>query len=63
MANVSPKKFTTAFTMRVDDEFLRAVEVVRRSHDPVPSKSDAIRVEMLAAAARIQRKAAKRKEG
>ena len=49
MANVNPTKYTTAFTMRVDQEFLDAVEELRRSQSPIPTKADAIRAAVMAA--------------
>jgi hypothetical protein len=61
MANVNPIKYRTAFTMRVDEEFLDALEQLRKLESPIPTKSDAIRaavMEVLAA-----RKARKRKGG
>jgi hypothetical protein len=49
MPNVSPIKYTTAFTMRVDQEFLDAVEELRRLQSPIPTKSDVIREAVLEA--------------
>jgi hypothetical protein len=49
MSNVKPIKFTAAFTMRTDREFLDAVEELRRLQTPIPSKSDAIRAAVMEA--------------
>ena len=49
MSNVKPVKFTAAFTMRTDQEFLDAVEELRRLQTPIPSKSDAIRAAVIEA--------------
>jgi len=44
MGNVTPLKYDTLFTIRVDEEFLKAVEELRRlQDDPIPSKSKLIR--------------------
>ena len=39
----NPLKYNITFTIRVDQEFLDAVEELRRLQDPIPSKSDVIR--------------------
>lgn len=44
MPNVNPKIQRHAFTMRVDDDFERRLESLRRRLDPIPSKSDAVRI-------------------
>jgi hypothetical protein len=49
MSNAKPIKFTAAFTMRTDQEFLDAVEELRRLQTPIPSKSDVIRAAVIAA--------------
>lgn len=59
MPNVNPVKYTTAFTMRVDEDFLDAVEQLRKMESPIPSKSDAIRAAVMETLA--ARKARKRK--
>ena len=56
MANVNPVKYTTAFTMRVDQEFLDAVEELRRLQSPIPTKADAIRAAVMEALKRARAK-------
>ena len=56
MPNVSPIKYKTSFMMRVDQEFLDAVEQLRRLQDPIPSKSDVIRELVMDAAKRAKAK-------
>jgi len=56
MPNVSPVKYTTAFTMRVDQEFLDAVEELRRLQTPIPTKADAIRAAVMEALKRAKAK-------
>lgn len=57
--NIKDKIQRHAFTMRVDDEFVEAVDALRRLMDPIPSKSDAVRAAVLEALAarRLQKKA------
>lgn len=43
MPNVSPLKYATAMTIRVDGEFVEAVDELRTLIRPVPTKSEAIR--------------------
>ena len=59
MSNVNPSEYTTAFTMQVDQEFLDAVEELRRQQTPIPTKADAIR-EAVEALKRAKAKTAKR---
>ena len=61
MPNVSPVKYTTAFTMRVDQEFLDAVEELRRLQTSIPSKSDVIRDLVMEALRRSKTKGIKPK--
>jgi hypothetical protein len=58
MANVSPKQFNTAFTMRVDAEFMAALEELRALIRPVPSKAEIIRDLVTAELSRRKRKVA-----
>ena len=64
MANTAPKKFTTAFTMRIDDEFTKALgELQRLDEAPTPpTKAEVIRDAVMEMLMR-RRKASKRKEG
>jgi len=66
MANTNPKIQTSAFTMRVDPEFLRAVEELRRFtvlsssvDEPIPTKSDVIREAVMEALKRAKAKGKK----
>ena len=59
MVNVTPMKYRTPITIRVDDEFVDAVKELRRAVDDPPSKSEVIRSAVLAARDR-QRKQGKR---
>lgn len=44
MANTKPKQFTSNFTMRVDDDFLRDVDDLRVAHTrPIVSRADYLR--------------------
>jgi hypothetical protein len=43
MPNVKPIKYATAMTIRIDGEFIEALDELRALLRPVPSKSDAIR--------------------
>jgi hypothetical protein len=54
MAN--PLKYSITFTIRVDQDFLDAVEQLRRAQDPIPSKSDVIRDLVMDAAKRARAK-------
>jgi hypothetical protein len=56
MPNVNPVKYTTAFTMRVDQEFLDAVEELRGLQRPIPTKADAIREAVMEALKRAKAK-------
>jgi hypothetical protein len=56
MANVNPVKYTTAFTMRVDKEFLDALEELRRLQTPIPSKADVLRELVMEALKRTKAK-------
>ncbi len=49
MPNVSPLKYPDAMTIRVDQEFRDAVDELRRGMNPVPTKSEAIRIVVLRA--------------
>ena len=60
MPNVSPLKYSTAFTMRVDQEFLDAVDELRRLQSPIPTKADAIRAAVMEALKRAKGKKAGR---
>jgi len=54
MPNVSPVRYTTVFTMRVDRGFLDAVDVLRRLQTPIPSKSNVIREAVMEALKRAK---------
>jgi hypothetical protein len=54
MPNVNPVKYATDFTMRVDQEFLDAVEELRRLQTPIPTKADAIREAVMEALKRAK---------
>jgi hypothetical protein len=65
MANTNPKKYTAAFTMRADGEFLDAVEELRRLEtvaavkagaEQLPSKSDVVREAVMEALKRAKSK-------
>jgi hypothetical protein len=56
MPNMSPVKYATAFTMRVDQEFIDAVEELRRLQSPIPTKADAIRAAVMEALKRARAK-------
>jgi len=63
MANTNPVKYTTAFTMRADQEFLKAVEELRRftvlsssADEPIPTKSDVVREAVMEALKRAKAK-------
>jgi ABC-type transport system involved in cytochrome bd biosynthesis fused ATPase/permease subunit len=65
MPNVNPVKYTTAFTMRADQEFLDAVEELRRLQtlaavkadaEHLPTKSDVIREAVMEALKRARAK-------
>lgn len=43
MANTNPKRLTTAFTMRVDQDFLDELEKARALRRPIPTRADLIR--------------------
>ena len=43
MPNVSPKRFVETWQMRVDKEFLDAVEELRRLRTPIPTKAELVR--------------------
>ncbi len=43
MANVAPQRYTRPLNIRVDDEFVAAVQELRRLDEDVPSQSEAIR--------------------
>jgi hypothetical protein len=43
MPNVSPVKYATAFTMRADDEFLSALDEIRKAERPEMSRADMLR--------------------
>ena len=47
MPNVSPLRYPSAMTIRVDAEFREAVEEIRSAMRPVPTKSEAIRLAVL----------------
>ena len=56
MPNVSPVRYTTVFTMRVDQGFLDAVDELRRLQTPIPSKSTVIREAVMEALHRAKAK-------
>jgi hypothetical protein len=56
MPNVSPVRYTTVFTMRVDQGFLDAVDELRRLQTPIPSKSNVIREAVMEALHRAKAK-------
>jgi len=43
MPNVSPTKYVSSFTMRVDEEFERALDALRLAEKPPMSRSDYLR--------------------
>jgi hypothetical protein len=56
MPNVNPLKYSISFAMRVDQEFLDAVEELRRLQTPIPTKSDVIREAVMDALKRAKAK-------
>ena len=60
MPNVNPIKYSTAMTIRVDDEFKEAVDDLRTLIRPVPSKSEAVRRAVLEMRDRLSRSERKR---
>lgn len=62
MANTTPLKYQKAVTIRVDEDFIEAVEEIRRSEKPIPTKSDAIRDAVLEKRER-KRQAERRRNG
>jgi Ribbon-helix-helix protein, copG family len=60
MPNVSPVRYTTVFTMRVDQDFLDAVDKLRRLRTPILSKSNVIRVAVMDALKRAKAKGKRR---
>ncbi len=67
MGNTSPKKYGRAFTIRVDQEFLDAVDRIRRlSADyetalPIPTASEVVRNAVLNELDALEMRAGKRK--
>jgi hypothetical protein len=49
MPNVSPQRYTIAFNIRVDQEFVDMVDELRALYKPIPSKADAVRTAVLQA--------------
>lgn len=47
MPNVKPVTLPKSMTIRVDDEFVSALDELRSLLRPVPTKSDAIRIAVL----------------
>jgi metal-responsive CopG/Arc/MetJ family transcriptional regulator len=62
MANKAPVRYTTGFTMRVDDDFLATVDELRRLSDPIPTRSDAIRMAVIDALRTARRARERQKE-
>jgi predicted transcriptional regulator len=60
MPNVSPVRYTTVFTMRVDQDFLDAVDELRRLRTPISSKSNVIRGAVMDALKRAKAKGKRR---
>ena len=56
MPNVSPLRYASAMTIRVDAEFREAVDDIRSAMKPVPTMSEAIRVAVLEYAERQKKK-------
>jgi Arc/MetJ-type ribon-helix-helix transcriptional regulator len=56
MPNVTPLKYSISFAMRVDQEFLDAVEELRGLQRPIPTKSDVIREAVMEALKRAKAK-------
>lgn len=56
MANVNPVTKPKAFTLRVDQEFLDAVERIRVLKNPIPTKSEAVRDAVMEKLARLERR-------
>jgi hypothetical protein len=54
MPNVSPIKYSTIFTIRVDQEFLDAVEELRELQRPIPTKSNVVREAVMEALKRAK---------
>lgn len=44
MANNKPKTQTSAFTMRVSEDFKESIDQLQKVITPTPSKADAIRI-------------------
>lgn len=43
MANVSPVRFDTAFSMRAEAEFFQKLDEIRRRRDPIPTRAEVVR--------------------
>ena len=54
MPNVSPIKYSTIFTIRVDQEFLDAVEELRELQRSIPTKSNVVREAVMEALKRAK---------
>jgi Arc/MetJ-type ribon-helix-helix transcriptional regulator len=55
MANTAPLKFDKPVTFRVDEDFLKALDDLRRAKTPIPSRSEVVRELVMAAAAKRAR--------
>jgi hypothetical protein len=56
MANTNPKKYVTAFHMRVDREFIDALDEVRNAERPILSRADYVRRLVFEALTKKQRR-------
>jgi metal-responsive CopG/Arc/MetJ family transcriptional regulator len=54
MANTNPVRYDIPLTIRVDQEFLDAIDDLRRRLTPIPSRSEAIRDLATCAAERLK---------
>lgn len=61
MANPYPLKHDIAMTIRVDKEFVRVVDAMRKTMDPMPSKSEMIRRAVFETYARANGKAERKR--
>ena len=47
MPNVSPQRYTIALNMRIDQEFMDALDELRAMQKPIPTKAEVIRMAVL----------------
>lgn len=56
MSNATDNALTANFNIRVDQDFLDAVEVLRREQSPLPSKAEIVRSLVIDAARAVKAK-------